>query len=423
MKLKNLFLIAPFVLASSQVFAEDLWDDWDEEEQTQTKSFPFTGFIENTNSYRTQDNPVLDEDWVANEIRARLEYQQQLETFKLSLKGDVYYDGILNEFETENRETLISFTPHSAVDINIGRQVLTWGTGDLVFLNDFFPKNWVAFFSGYDMQYLKAPSDAIKISTYTDAINIDVVWSPEFDPDQYITGEKLSFYSPMADAIVAAPPKFSGEEPEHKLSNGEVALRLYKTIDGVEYAMYGYRGFYKTPMAYDNVNSVFYFPRLDSIGASVRATAFNGIANAEVAHWDSRESDSGANPFVPLSQTRLLLGYERELVANLTTSYQYYVEHLHDYDTLVNPQVDEYRQILTTRWTFLAKQNRWQYSAFLFYSPSDKDYDLIANVLYRYSDQWQFNVGANVLGGEENYTQFGQMEENANVYARAKFNF
>lgn len=423
MKILKLFFIAPLLLPAPQVFSEETWDAWDEEQQEKTNSFPFTGYIENTNSYRTQDNPVLDEDWVANEIRARLEYATTIKDFKISLKGDGYYDGVLDEFESENRETLISFTPHSAVDISMGRQVLTWGTGDLVFLNDFFPKNWVAFFSGYDMQYLKAPSDAVKISTYTDAINMDVVWSPEFDPDYYIRGEKLSFYSPMADAIVAAPPAFSGEEPEHDLNNGELALRFYKTRNGVEYAAYAYRGFYKTPMGFDNVNTVYYFPELSSVGASIRGTAFNGIANAEIAHWNSRESDSGNNAFVPLSQSRLLLAFERELVRNLTTSYQYYVEYLHDYDTLVNPLVDEYRQILTTRWTYLAQQNRWQYSAFLFYSPSDKDYDLIANVLYRFSDQWQFNMGANVMGGEENYSQFGQMEENSNVYARAKFIF
>ncbi|MFW6031595.1 MAG: hypothetical protein ACOC9T_03300, partial [Myxococcota bacterium] len=32
------------------------------------------------------------------------------------------------------------------------------GTGDLVFLNDLFPKDWRSFLLGRDLDYLKAPS-------------------------------------------------------------------------------------------------------------------------------------------------------------------------------------------------------------------------------------------------------------------------
>ena len=36
----------------------------------------------------------------------------------------------------------------NAFDVKIGQQVLTWGTGDYVFLNDLFPKDYPSFFAG-----------------------------------------------------------------------------------------------------------------------------------------------------------------------------------------------------------------------------------------------------------------------------------
>lgn len=310
-----------------------------------------------------------------------------------------------------------------------GRQVLTWGTGDLLFLNDFFPKDWVAFFSGYDQQYLKAPSDALKVSGYSDAINIDLIWSPEFDSDNFITGEKLVYYSPFTGNIVAAPPELEARIPGHNLKDGELAARLYKTLSGVEYALYLYHGFFKTPEGYDPLEQTPYFPELQSIGGSARASMFGGITNIEYAYWNSAESKNGDNPYVPNNQSRFLLGYESEVVRNLTASFQLYSEYTHNYKRLKEwyPSPDDRprkaRQVLTTRWTLNTQQSNLVYSLFLFYSPSDKDYYLIPNAMYRLDDSWQFNAGANLLGGRHDYTLFGQMEQNSNIYVRAKFIF
>ncbi len=64
------------------------------------------------------------------------------------------------------REASLVFSPSADTDVKVGRQILTWGTGDLVFINDLFPKDWVSFFIGRDVEYLKAPSDALKVSAF-----------------------------------------------------------------------------------------------------------------------------------------------------------------------------------------------------------------------------------------------------------------
>ena len=425
--------MAFFLSSSIASAADDEWedwgDDWSEQEQTKEPLIPVNGFFESTLSYRTQDSEAIAEEWVVQDLRGQLQTYYQGKGITASYKGELFFDGITSEWHGINREAYIGFSPASAIDVRAGRQVLTWGTGDLLFLNDFFPKDWVAFFSGYDQQYLKAPSDAFKISGFSDAINVDLVWSPEFDADNYVTGDKLVYYSPFASDIVAAPPELQAPSPGHNLKDGEIAARLYKTIQGVEYALYFYKGFFKTPEGYDPVEQTPYFPELRSMGASARANAFGGITNLEYAYWNSDDSNDGKNPLVPNNQSRVLVGYESEIVRNLTASFQLYSEYTHNYERLKEwyPTPDDRprkaRHVLTTRWTLSTLQSNLVYSLFMFYSPSDKDFYLIPNVTYRMGDSWQFNGGANLLGGDHDYTLFGQMEENSNLYVRAKYIF
>jgi hypothetical protein len=97
---------------------------------------------------------------------------------QFKVKADAWADGITEKGEFDPREAWVFVSPLDAVDIKMGRQVLTWGTGDLVFLNDLFPKDWQSFFLGRDSEYLKAPSDALKFSFFTGLANLDLVYTP-----------------------------------------------------------------------------------------------------------------------------------------------------------------------------------------------------------------------------------------------------
>jgi len=431
MSRKWLLIMAIAFTTQTSLAADDNWDDWGDEEQTQASGFklPVTGFVQFLESQRVVDNPLLRDDRIASEARTRLEYSHYLGKFFLSYKGDVYYDFVDDQFSARNREAFVSVSPGSSMDVKVGRQILTWGTGDLLFLNDLFPKNWIAFFSGEDQQYLKAPSDAIKVGFYSDIINADLVWTPEFDSDIFVTGERLSYYSPLADAIVAAPPKMQAHRPGRTLHNGEVAGRLYKTVHGIEYAGYFYRGFFKTPKGYDPFLGQVYFPRLNTYGASMRGPTLAGIGNIEFSQNDSVEDRDGSNPVIPNSETRFLLGYEQEVIKNLTGALQYYVEYTRHRDLikaqLVNPDTapDQYRQVVTTRLTLLTLQNNLVWSLFVFYSPSDQDYYLLPSVKYRISDAFEVAGGGNYFNGQQQHTMFGQFEDNSNVYVRAKYIF
>jgi hypothetical protein len=306
--------------------------------------------------------------------------------------------------------------------------VLTWGTGDLVFLNDLFPKSWVSFFSGRDDEYLKAPSDAVRATWYHAAINLDVVYSPRFEPDDYLTGERFAFFSPLAGAIVAPDPPLAAITPRGTTHNGELALRLFRTIGSTEYAAYAYRGFFKRPLG-ANSELAPIFPRLNVIGGSLRRPLGRGLFNAEFALHDAVADADGSDPRLPNSQVRLLAGYEFEARARLTVGFQYYQERTLDYSALLaaSPtpafEPDRVRHLVTNRLTWRSARDSLTLSLFTFYSPSDSDYYIRPGASLRKSDQLTFSAGANLFGGDQLHTFFGQLEDNTNAWIRVRFNY
>ena len=54
---------------------------------------------------------------------------------------------------------------------------------------------------------------------------------------------------------------------------------------------------------------------------------------------------------------------------------------------------------------------------------SDQDFYLRPSVAWRYSDQWTFTAGGNLFGGDEDYTFFGQFDDNDNAYVRVRLNY
>jgi len=413
------------LLLPTALFAQDdLWedDDWEEEES----GLVWGGFVETGLGTRFNDDSLVASRNTLEDIRWRFETEWQLNRYTIGLKADAGYDGIENEWFGDLRDLSVEFTLGESTDLSIGRQVQTWGTGDLVFLNDLFPKDFQSFFSGRDDEYLKAPGDAIRLTRYSPKVNVDFVWTPVFEHDVYLTGERYSFFSPIAGGNVA--PKFTALEPDKSLANGEFALRLFRTVEGREYALYGYRGFFKQPSALTTSFEPTFAP-MSAIGASFRRPAGPGLFNAEVSYYDSRIDRNGTDPLIPNDQLRLLAGYEWEAKPNFTVGLQYYVEWTLDHDELVVnspfPQYepDEQRHLITNRLTWRAGMDKHTWSLFTFYSPSDNDFYLRPQLTYRHSDQWSLSVGGNLFGGNTQHTFFNQLQDASNAYLRIQYHY
>ena len=423
MKLWTLVVLLPTALLAQ----DDVWDDddWGEEEEA---SVVWSGFVEGAMGTRFSEDPLISNRDTLQEFRWRLESEWQPGEVTVSFKADAGYDGITSSWEADIRDLTAAFSIGDSTDIKIGRQVLTWGTGDLVFLNDLFPKDFVSFFAGRDDEYLKAPGNAFRLTKFSKAVNLDFVWTPVFESDVYLTGERFSFFSPIAGENVAPEPPLSAVTPSKTFSNGEFALRLFRNVNGREYALYGYHGFFKQPNAMTETLQPTFAP-LTSLGASYRQPLGPGLFNLEASWYLSRDDRDGTDPLIPNDQIRFLAGYEWEAKQNFTVGFQYYLESTLDHAALIeNSPFPEYepdknRHLLTNRLTYRAGRDKHTWSLFTFFSPSDNDFYMRPVYTYRHSDQWTVTAGANAFGGQDDHTFFNQLQDASNAYLRIRFNY
>ncbi len=433
MSLRTILLGTLMLGSYSPLFAADDWGDdaWGDEEE---QGLQLHGFVEIATGARLNNDPALaDDDLTLAELRGRVEAETYVDEVRFSVKTDLYADGVDGGLQLNLREALADVSLSDNLDLRAGHQVLTWGTGDLVFLNDLFAKDWQSFFSGRDDEYLKAASTSLKLAWYGERANLDLVWTPVFANDNFIEGERFSYFSPLAGQQVAAPVgKVSPVHPDETFKNGEFALRLHGTAalfgeNSTEWAVYGYRGFWKQPNAMTTQGRA-YFSRLNSLGASLRTNVAQGIGHAEFA-WYNGEDDIGSDPLLPNNQLRFLLGYEQELLPKLTLGMQYYLEHTQDYQALAANdgnsvyRPDENRELWTMRLTYSAMQDNLILSWFSFYSPTDQDYYHRPSAKYRFNDEVSLTVGGNLFGGDQPHTFFGQFEDASNLYARLRWSY
>jgi len=370
------------------------------------KNMDVHGFYELRGGYRLQNDPY-EKDMSVMEGRFQLDLSSYNDWGDFKYKGDIWGDWVTEEGRYDTRELWLFTRPTDFMDVKLGRQILTWGTGDLLFLNDLFPKDWQSFLIGRDTEYLKAPSDAAKFSFFNDIANVDFVYTPQFDSDRYITGDYISYWNAQLGRRAGRDAIVHSDKPDDWFTDDEFATRIYKNIN----------------------NGTATFPRLDVYGASVRGQVGKGIGNIEVAYYRSADDTSGDDPRVNNSEMRYLVGYTQEIAKDFNAGVQYYVEQMLDYgdyeDNLSGSAKarDEFRHVVTLRLTKLLMNQNLNLSMFTFYSPSDEDAFLMPKVQYKATDNLLLEAGSNIFFGDHPHTFFAQFENNTSIYTAVRYSF
>jgi len=393
------------------------------------------GFMQTLHGGRLdKDNPTATE-MTASESRLQLRAEHFGDGAEFFGRLDFVYDGAdTKEYDWELREGYMKFKLGRSIDLKLGRQVLTWGTGDLVFINDVFAKDYRSFFTGRDDQYLKAPQDAFRMETYTGLGSFSIVWTPTFEPNRLPTGRKLSYFN--GQTIVGEGYYFDPATPDRSFKNSEIATRFNRMIGSFSTSLYFYHGFYKNPRGVQMVDvegtmTPFpVYPRLNLYGASIRGPLAGGILWLEGGYYDSRDDTEGDNPLMPNSQIVGLIGFERQVATNLTMNVQWKAESMLDYSYYEAQNKaagmyvrDEVYHLVTSRVTKLLVDELLTLSGFVFYSPSDEDLYVRFSAGYKYTDELTLEVGGNIFDGKYEATEFGQFQKNDNLYVKATYGF
>ncbi|MFQ6103451.1 MAG: hypothetical protein ACE5OP_04080 [Candidatus Glassbacteria bacterium] len=372
-------------------------------------------------------------DFILGEQRLRTDILGWSESVEASsrIRIDFIHDSLTEEFSLDLREAYTDYTS-GPFDFRFGRQIATWGVGDLLFINDVFPKDWMSFFSGRPLEYLKLGVDGLRTNFSSRELSFDLVLVPTFTPDNLPPASRFLFFDPFSD-VSSRKQRL----PDVSFSNVEAALRLYRRIRDYDIALYAYRGFWRSPSVSWTVSSesdppseiILFYPELSVYGMSAQGSGLGGVLSFETGYYHSRMDESGRDPSIPNSQVRFLTGYQRQLAEDLTLGIQYYAEvmeaHSNYKKTLPEgfPNAEKYRDIVTLRLEKLLKRQTLVFSLFAFYSPVEEDYLGQPQVSYKVSDEFSVTIGANVFGGSSDTTFLGQFDRNDNVYASMRFDF
>jgi hypothetical protein len=357
------------------------------------------------------------------EERAQLKLDATAGAWRLLAKGDFAYDHLGRGEQSELREGYADYTA-DGWDVRIGRQIMTWGLGDLVFVNDVFPKDHEALFAGRPLEYLKRGLDAVKFGAYPGFASFELVAAPHFRASRVPDARRFHVFDPM--------PSVSNRETAEP-DRAERGLRIYRDIAGYDAALYLYRGFHRTPsMRPDSAAApakiTFFHPELSVYGASISGRAGEGVLGLEAAYYDSRQDRAGSDFTVPNSQTRLLASYQIQPLEDLSLGFQYYAEHMHDYATYRAalpagfPVEKRWGHTVTLRVTQLFLHQTLRFSAFLLRNTSNGDYFVNPELRYSFTDKIWGAIGANVFGGKP-WGQFGQLSPDDNAYLQVRYEF
>lgn len=386
------------------------------------------GFVQGNYSRDTAEDNPDGKDYKLSEERAQLKLESSVTDFRLFIKADAFHDNIDKHSGLELREGYVDYTS-AKWDARFGRQVVTWGVGDLLFINDVFPKDYEAFFSGRPLEYLKKGVDGAKVGLYQGFASFEFIAIPYFEPNNYPDPDRFWMYDPMSGITNRVT-----QDPYNDMKKAETALRIYSDLAGFDTSLYFYRGFSRQPSVLpDNpaapTKLTLFYPELSVYGASAQGRALDGVLSLETGYYDSRRDRHGADPMIPNSQMRYLIGYQRQLWEDFTLGLQYYGEHMQDYSAYVQnlpsgfPQEKRFHQLASVRLTQFMIHQTLRFSFFAFYGISDRDYLLNPEVKYNLTDAVWIAIGGDIFGGDKPWSQFGQFANNDNVYVQARYEF
>lgn len=344
------------------------------------------------------------------------------------VRVDAFHDAIRDDGGVDLREAFIDLTGRR-FSARAGRQIVTWGLGDLLFINDVFPKDWDAFLTGAPIEYLKFGSDAVKLGAYRGSAGVEAVVTPVFAPDRAPSADRLFYFDPMTSVTDRRTIR-----PSNDFDHMQLAGRLYTQLGRFEVAGYVSKGFFGMPAGRPDPDAqtpslLLVYPRLNTVGASLQGPLSSGVFSVETGYYDSQEDRPGTDPTVENSQIRALAAYQFQPKEDLTLGFQYYGELMRDHGAYVQtlpqgfPAKDRVRQVASVRVSQLRRHQTVRLNLLVMASPTDRDAYINPSIRYNVSDELWVETGANVFVGQERHTFFGQFEKNSSLFVTARYAF
>jgi hypothetical protein len=201
----------------------------------------------------------------------------------------------------------------------------------------------------------------------------------------------------------------------------------------MDVAFYVFRCFWHQPDKGIAGTAIIY-PRLNNYGMTIQDSVLGGVLSLEAGFYQSADDKAGTNPLIANSQYRYLLGYEHELMTDLTLALQVYGEIMDNhaaYLATAQPAyaagmgplpLPKHRKIGTLNLRALWLNQTLTTSLFAM-AVAGGGRMLIPDLEYAVTDELSVNVGGHIFWGGPDSWMLGMMKHDDNVYTNVKWSF
>ncbi len=379
------------------------------------------GFLQTNNSFRPFRSDDFASQLLTAEQRGQLELEHKSPKWEANVKLDFLYEGVEGDTSTDLREGYLTLYGKN-LDLRLGKQIITWGVGDLVYITDVFPKDWAGFITGAPVEYLKKGSTALRANYESKGVGLEAIVIPQFENDTFPSSDRLSFFTPYLQA--ANRVLDASELPEY-------GLRLSKTLRGFSSSLYLFSGRDPFPTVHFDPTSstaTTSFGKLRMFGFSTQGNTKAGLLSGELAYYRTDDT-AGTNPEVNNPSLKTLMGLERTLKGNETLGFQFTQDWMLHYGAYRRtlpagfPSRDSVLNTATLRWRDSLHNDTFKPTVFGLYNFNDRDWFVKAEAQVEIRPGVWYVVGAHLFGGGRSYTMFGQFDHDDNVYFSVRYSF
>jgi hypothetical protein len=356
---------------------------------------------------------------MVQQAEVELLYERRLsESFATSVRLDLGYDAAIEEDISMVREAFIDWSPSARWNLRLGRQVLTWGVSEFLYVNDIFPKNFDAFFAGANVDRIKEPIDGVRLATQALGTDLEIVVSRsrrDILPDtQRFAGLAMLREARQLDA---------GDD------DIDAAVRTSRYVDGWDLAAHVASLRSREPRLFFSSDGLASEqPRITQVGLSATGNFAAGVLWLEGAVRDvARERDVIIDRYALGTSFKGIVGYSRQIASDAAATLQVQFEAPLDKSRYRDSLASGVRPVSTVLTTFyLRLERRWMNqtvrAGLQSFVSNEGDTHVNPFVMWSPVDGWTIEGGANLLDGRSD-SRFGQIEGDSNVYLLGRYSF
>ncbi len=385
-----------------------------------TSNFSLNGFVDTYHAVRVDDPHDF--------LSSRTRFRSEMKGFKDNSSYFVSLNAINNSYDKsltgiELREAYVDYTSGSW-GIRAGRQIITWGQADGIWITDLLSPSDYTEFLARDFDDIRIPVNSAKLKFFKNNFSNELVYVTTFEP--FILAKQGSPWAFTGGIPQNIPTTLvTGTEPAKDLRNGEIANRTTFYTSGIDFSIVGLYTWNKLPTfqilpSDSGIQVTPHYYRLPVAGFDFTKMLGTFVFRGEFATYFNEFYQSNQNVnMVKRNSINCFIGADWMPGNDWMFSMQIYNKSILKYTKDI--QADDKTFLSSLLITKKLFRNTLSLSALAFYDIDSETMFSRSSAEYSLSDNIKLTIGFDGFNGNKGL--YGQFHNNDEVWFKAKYSF